>query len=635
MTLRRHRPGGRGPLTPATAVRIAALGTAALVLMGVLMARLWFLQIIGGQAYAQRAEANRIRTVDLPAQRGTITDRNGKVLARVREGWNIVARPLELPNPKRQLVVRRLAEMLGTPPRPMLKALAQGQQNSPYEAVVLEDDVPLDIRTAFVERQRDFPGVAVERSYVRTYPDGELAAHVLGTVGPIYREHVTSYRDQGYLGNETVGHTGIEAQYESYLRGTRGELRVEVNVAGQPVGRGILSSRSPTPGNTLVLSLDAKLQAALQAQLYQRVEGSAATGAAGVAMNPQTGEVLAMASYPTFNPEDYARSRVKRLTAYQNSKRQPLTNRADEGLYPPASTMKIVTLASALQTGIVKPGAVLLSDSSVELWGRNWINFGKEYQGYLSLPQALEQSSDTIFYGFGDKFFRRYRSNGVELQQRWAHDFGLGQKTGIDLPDEADGRIPDKQWKRTYPFPDGYQRQWLPGDNINMAVGQGDVLVTPLQMAVAYSVIANGGHRVVPTLGKRIETPAGSLVRQLSGTKASTPVTLSPSTLSIIREGLRGVTSGPGGTATGVFGPVPLKGGFAGKTGTGENYGREDHSWFVGYAPADNPKIVVAIVVANGGTGASAAAPAVCATMGEYLGYDPGLCGVAPPKKTN
>lgn len=637
MTLRRHRPGGRGPLNPSSAMRIAAIGVTALVLMGVLVARLWFLQIIGGQAYAQRAEANRIRTIDLPAQRGNITDRNGKVLARVREGWNIVARPRELPNPRRQRVVRQLAQLVEAPPRPMLKALAIADEDTPFEAVVLDEDVPLDTRTAFAERQRDFPGVTLERSYVRTYPEGELASHVLGTVGPIFAEDAKAYRDQGYVGNETVGHAGVEAQYESYLKGTRGELRVEVNVAGQPVGRGILSSRSPTPGNTLVLSLDTRLQEAMQAQLYQRVEGSAATGAAGVAIDPRTGELLAMASYPTYNPEDYARGRAKRITAYNTSSREPLLNRADAGKYPPASTMKVITLAGALEARLpgVTPATTMLSDSCTKLYDRDWCNFGKEYQGVLSMPQALEASSDTIFYHVGNKYYHRYRDTGQEVQQRWAGNFGLGERSGVDLPGENAGRVPTKQWKADFDFGDGRDRRWLPGDSINMAVGQGYVEATPLQMAVAYAAVANGGTRVVPTLGMRVQTPAGTLVRQLAGTKAKTPVGLSPSTLRVLRAGLEGVTHGPLGTATAVFGPVPLKGGFAGKTGTAENFGMEDHSWFVGYAPADDPKIVIAIVVANGGTGAASAAPAACATMGAYLGYDPGSCGVAPPKKTN
>ncbi|MCB0881480.1 MAG: penicillin-binding protein 2 [Thermoleophilia bacterium] len=650
MTGRRPSASGRGPLTPASAMRIAALGVAAVVLLGILVTRLWFLQVIGGQAYANQADQNRIRVIDLPAQRGTIVDRNGDVLATVRQGWNLVARPLDLRNPRRQSVIRSLAQVLGKPPRPMLKDLAIAEQDTPYDAVILAKDVPLALRAAFAERQGDFPGVSLQRGYVRTYPMGEYAAHVLGFTGSINADDAERYKQQGYVGNEIVGKAGLEQEYESYLKGTKGRETVEVDATGRPVGGGVYETVSPTPGNTLVVSLDMRVQRALQDQLRERVATNyQATGAAGVALDPETGEVLGMASYPTYDPEDFVRGRMKRIRAYyRKDAGNPTYSRFMQGGYPPGSTFKPITLTGALETPLpvpgsrppvgLTPGTVMHSGQCVPLYDIEICNFDKENQGELSMPGALEWSSNTIFALLGNQYWHYYDRTGTQLQQRWAEKYGLGRPTGIDLPGEGAARIPDVAWKKTYDYGDGRTNNWQPGDNINMAMGQGDVQVTPLQMAVAFAAIANGGKLVTPTLGERVQTPAGSLVRQLAGAHPPQPIGIKPSTMNVLHDGLKLVTTGANGTATSVFGPVAASGGpvIAGKTGTAQtNKVGISHSWFVGYAPADRPRIVVAVMVEYGGTGATAAAPAVCNVIAAYgpTKFDPGLCGT--PRKAD
>ncbi len=549
-----------------------------------------------------------------------------------------MARPLELDGERRLQVLRRLAPVLGEPVAVMARKMNQGETNTPYDGVVLAEDVDPDLRIRLAERAREFPGVSLEPTYVRTYPERTLAAHVLGYTGPIFAENFERYRSLGYVGNENVGQAGVESEYESYLRGEKGERRVEVDVAGDPVGRGTISATPPTAGDTLRLTVHAPTQRAMEEQLRFRVEDSpTARGAAGVALDPETGEILAIASYPTFSPEAYVRRQTRVTARYNRDRRQPLFFRAIAGAFPPASTFKAITLSTALQQEVVTRDELIGSPPELELYNTVFRNFQGESHGLLNAVQAVEFSSDTYFYTLGSRFYENWLKDRQEVQQEWARRFGFGQPTGIDLPGEAAGRIPTDAWKRDY-FPAGSDNDyWKPGDNINMTVGQGYVEATPLQMAVAYSAIANGGRVVSPTIAKEIVSPTGQVVRRLSMARPERRIPLSPATLETVREGLVQAANGPNGTATSVFGPIPAAGGptIAGKTGTAENLPNPDHSWFVGMAPAEKPRIVVAIVVQNGGTGAGAAAPAVCRTMAAYLDYDAELCGTPPPRKTN
>jgi len=626
------RPG-RGPLTPSAAVRIAALGIAAVVLLAILLLRLWFLQVIGGQAYAQRAEENRVRVIPEPAPRGVITDRTGRhVFAQNRPGWNIVARPDDLPAARRPAVLGRLAPALGVPVRTLRARVARAERETPLEAVVLARDVPQDLQIALAERARDFPGIGLERTFVRTYPEGTAGAHVLGYIGPIFAEDYRRYRAQGYVGNELVGVTGVEAEYESYLRGVKGERRVEVTASGEPTGRGTLSTTPPSPGSTLQLTLDFRTQLALERELQRRVAASpSATGAAGVALDPRTGEVLALASHPAFAPDAYARNRSALLTRYNRDPRRPLFPRATQGQYPPGSTFKAVTLSSALELGLLSPGEQIGSPAELELYGTVFPNFRRQSHGLLTPPLAMMYSSDTFFYALGSRFYERRLKEREEFQQIWAQRFGFGRPTDIDLPQEGEGRVPSARWKSEYFASDSDNNYWKPGDDINMTVGQGYLEVTPLQMAVAYAAIANGGTLVTPRVASAVVGPTGQVIRRFAPPAPARRVALAPDTLATVREGLRLAANGDGGTASGVFAPVAAAGGptIAGKTGTAESGqpDREDHSWFVGYGPFDDPRIVVAVVVEHGGTGATAAAPAVCGTMAAYLRFRPGLCG--------
>jgi penicillin-binding protein 2 len=645
------RPGGVGggwapALTPKVAVRIAILGGIAMALLGVLLVRLWFLQVINEQQYVQRADSNYLRTLVTPAPRGNILSSDGQTLVANRPSENVVADPRELTKGKRrQQVLRRLATKLpDTTYQDLLRAVKAGEKNAPLEPVLLAENVDGPLYRYLAEHARDYPGIDLQESYVRTYPDGTLAAHVLGSTGRITPEELQSYRRRGYVGNEIVGTGGVEQAYERYLAGTPGKAVVEVDAGGHPQGD-VVSSQLPLPGRNIELSIDVPTQEALEQSIADAAGVTGATGAAGVALDPRTGEVLGLASFPTFSPEVFVKRKPKVLSGLLNDPQQPLFDRAIQGVYPSGSTFKPITATSALQHGLLDPQALISSPSEIKLHDHVFPNFEHRSEGDVNLPTALEISSDTYFYQVADRLWQDQVSRKGDYfpLQATARDYGLGKPTGIDLPGESGGLVPDPPWKRKHfvgidpstgnKYTD-LDRSWFAGDTINLGVGQGYLQVTPLQMANAYAAIADGGTVRTPTVVSTIEDPNGRVVKNVAGAQPSRKLDISPGNLAVIRDGLYRVANDPNGTAYSVFSRLPAEDRAAGKTGTAESTdGSQDHSWFVGYAPAADPKIVVAVVIEHGGQGANAAAPAVCQTMGAYLHFDAKLCGAA--QRTN
>ncbi len=612
---------------------MASFAGVAIVLLAILVVRLWFLQVVSSTDYQQRAEANRLRTVITEAPRGAITDRTGIPLVTSKEVLNLVAQPQDLAGGQAQKALVHLSTALGHPPGYFQAKVDKARKASPFEAVVLKEDAPPDLQAYVEERRAQLPGIELQAAYKRAYPSGTLAAHLLGYTGPIAAESVTSYLDQGYLGNEIVGRAGVEAQYERYLRGIAGRQQVEVNAQGDVVGRGVISQSSPRPGQTLRLSIDIKVQRALEAALkYEVIAAGISTGAAGVALDPRTGAVLAMASYPTFMPSVFELGTPREVQRVLTSPGRPLLDRAIAGEYPAASTFKAITASAALASGLYTTGEKIDSPGSLMLYRTRFQGFKNKAFGRIALAKALEVSSDTFFYALAD---RSYRRPGWPLQD-WSRRFGLGQPTGIDLTEgESAGLIPDLAYKRQTcdRKADPINCSWRPGDSINMSIGQGNVLVTPLQMAVAYSAIANGGKVVTPTLGNAVVDTDGRVLRDLLSVRATRDLGLPTKDLNQVKQGLLLAANGNEGTATPVFGGLPPRFRVAGKTGTAENPSKVDHAWYVGYAPADSPRIAVAVVVERGGQGSNSAAPAVCHTMSAALGFDGGQCGTGA--KTN
>ncbi|HMO01238.1 MAG TPA: penicillin-binding protein 2 [Miltoncostaeaceae bacterium] len=610
-------------------MRIAILGGIALTLLGILLVRLWFLQVIAGEQYAQRAEGNRLRTVVSEAPRGNIVDRNGTALVKNTIGENLVAQPRELQGARRAAVLNRLSKVIGVPASELIKDV-DGGDDQPLEPVVLAQNIDPGISQYLAERQRDFPGISLQNTFLRSYPEGSTAAHILGQTGRIGPTEIAAYRRKGYQGDEVVGKGGIEQQYEDFLTGTPGRAVVEVDAAGEPQGREYISSRAPVPGRNIQLSIDLKTQKALEAGLADAASVTGAKGAAGVAMDPRTGEVLALASYPTYNPEIFVKRKDKEITRINNDEERPLLDRAVQGVYPAGSTFKPITAAAGIAGGEITVDTELESLPTITLHKQEFSNFERRGHGWVTLPTALEVSSDTFFYQVADRLWRAQNTDKREFPlQEEAREFGLGRDTGVDLPGETPALVPDPPWKKkNFAGPDfsDFDRSWLAGDTIQLGVGQGYLQVTPIQMAVAYAAIANGGTVVTPTVAQSVRDPNGRVVQKLSEGRPARQIDIAG--LQQIREGLYLAANGGQGTSTSVFANLPADAKVAGKTGTAEpGDGGEDHSWFVGYAPYDDPSIVVAVVIERGGTGANAAAPVVCRTMGADLGFDGGLCG--------
>jgi len=624
-------------------IRVGILLIFAFVLFGVLAFRLWYLQILSGDEFAGSATVNRVRTVTVEAPRGVIYDRNGEKLVENRGGLSVGILPMYMYDPKKEAAqfygeVSRLAQLLEMPLGDVLKKYEEAKRD-PYMTYLIAEDVSEEKVVAYLkEHSYEFPGVEVETTYLREYPLKAVAAHVLGYVGEISQADLEREEFAGLSPGVHVGKDGVERQYDSYLRGTDGWKKVEVNAAGQPVK--FIEDVPPEAGFNLVLTLDAKLQKAAEEAIVEGIQRAQqdgfvnAAGGAVVAMDPRTGEILALASYPNYDPSVWAggikADKYAELTAKEAN--YPLFNRAVNGLYPAGSTFKPFVAAVAMDAGIVSWDKIFNCSGKFSVAGQTWRDWKKEGHGDLNLVAAIAQSCDVYFYNLG---YLLYQQTSPVLQEGLRR-FGFGRKTGIDLPGETTGsRVPDKTWKRETGRT-AEEQAWKPGDDINLAIGQGDLLVTPLQLAVALSALVNdkgeNGDGVVwvPRLALQITDSTGAVVHQFESDKAG-ELGMSADILNKVRQGMRLVTSDPSGTAYNAFRGFPVAVG--GKTGTAEKAPDDDYALFIGYAPADGrtePEIVVVAVIEQGGHGSSVAAPVVRRVMEAYFGYEPGGSQVIP-----
>ena len=639
-------------LTPKMAMRVAILGVLALVVFGVLFLRLWSLQILSTDEYRAVALQNQQRTVSIEAPRGSILDRNGHVLVKNVASNAVVLWPASLPQKKgRDTEVRALATLLQVP-FPELRRLIRDHKNDPLTPVTLRVAVHDDKVDYLFEHQDEFPGVQVKQTYIRSYNAGQLFAQGLGYVSEISAEQLKHMRKDGYRGGDRIGQSGIEAAYDRWLRGTSGLAELRVDSLGRPTAP-LTLTRAPTPGRSVRLTLDVGLQRSAERALRYGIAMAhesgawAADGGAIVALDPNTGDVLAMASNPTFSPNVFAgrvdRKKVAPLLDAKTARlaNYPALNRATAAIYPPGSTFKPVTALAALQEHLVDPYSTLPCTGSYTVPGvtgagqtfRNWDPF---VNVPMEMQQALAASCDTYFYRLGNAFYDLPPERGHPLQA-WASRFGIGASTGVDIGPEERGILPTPEWreasytKKTDPCCWRVDRLWKPGDSIQLAIGQKDIAVTPLQMARFYALIANGGRLVTPHVVSRVEESGGrnaapTVVRSFQPPPAQESG-VDPAALAVIRQGLYDATHASDGTSTSVFGkfPVPV----AGKTGTAEKVVQLpgyatglllDQSWFCAYAPVDHPTITACAVIENGGHGGTAAAPAVLKVFEHFFG---------------
>jgi penicillin-binding protein 2 len=588
----------RPTLTPKLAFRVAVIGGVALVMFSIIFFRLWYLQVLSGDNYIAAARENRVREIKVQAPRGEIVDRHGQLLVRNRHSLSIKVTPDKLPQAKadREEVYRRLAKLLGLKPKRLERRVERELTALPYSKPTIKQDVDPNLVAFVLERQEEFPGVEPEREFLREYPHGVIGAHLFGQVGEVSPKQLKDERFNGVEMGDRVGQAGIEAEYDRFLRGRNGAARVEVDALGNLTQT--LKREQPRQGEQLRLSLDLNVQRVAQ----QALAGGTGKGAFAV-MNVQNGEVLALGSQPSFDPNVFTKPITKKQLEALTSKDlgEPLLNRAIQAGYPTGSTFKLITATAALESGHITPSTPLSDPGSLTVGGITFENAGGVAHGVLALPQALTVSSDVFFYQLG----RDMNEEGMPLQL-WAHRLGIGRRTGIDLPGEQPGRLPTPRWRNSWYKKKLTDRPWSVGDNINLSVGQGDLLADPLQMAVAYAAIANGGRVLRPRLGLRIEDSTGRALQELDAPTARR-IKVSEANRQAILEGLYGAANAPGGTSTPVFEGFPIP--VAGKTGTAEHVGKADQSWYVAFAPYPNPKYVVAVTDEAGGFGADTAAP--------------------------
>jgi penicillin-binding protein 2 len=624
----------RPTLTPQLAVRVAIVGGIALAAFAVIFFRLWYLQVLSGDKYVAEAQNNQLREIKVQAPRGEIVDREGRVLVRNRVGYAVKLTPDRLPEDEgeRLELYRRLAKLLRMRPRVVERRVESQLEELPFSLATVKQDVRRETFMYIGERREDFPGVEIEPVFLRKYPHREIGAHLFGHLGEASKEDLGDPQFEGVEMGDRIGKAGIEQEYDSILRGQNGATRVKVDALGNLKGR--LETEETVQGRQLRLALDLDVQRTGQAALA----GGTGLGAFAV-MDIHNGEVLGLGSNPSFDPNLFAEvvreSDYKALTAEDNG--APLTNRAVAGGYPTGSTFKLVTAVAALQSGLITPDTVLHDPGSLTVGNVVFNNAGNVAHGSLALRQALTVSSDVFFYQLGRDMDSR--GDGYALQH-WARRLGLGRRTGIDLPEEAPGFVPHRRWRdrnyrkfsrcveRTNPTPVeislgkcGWQdRLWSTGDNVNLSVGQGDLAANPLQMAVAYAAIANGGRVLRPRLGQRIENSAGQAEQNVKAPTARR-LRIPAEYRQAILDGLRGAANDPGGTSTAVFEGFPIE--IAGKTGTAEKgLGRADQSWYCALAPWPDPKYVVCATDEAGGFGADTAAPMVRLILAELFNVD-------------
>jgi penicillin-binding protein 2 len=597
----------RPSMSSGFALRVAIMGGAALVMFAVIFFRLWYLQVLSGDKYLAEANNNRIREIRVTAPRGEILDRNGKVLVENRTSLALQLNAQRLPAqaPKRRDELTRLGHAAGLSLRRIRREMAQQLKVSRSAPVTLQRDVNYDLVYFLREHQAAFPGVVVQRVFVRRYPNGTLGAHLFGNVGEIDEKELKEPRYKGLRPGDLIGQDGVEYTYDRYLRGRDGQTRVQVDSLGRPKGQ--LSAVPPKPGDNLQLSIDSGIQSAGESAL-------AARGLPGafVAMDIRNGQVLGLGSNPTFDPSVFTKpltpSQYKQLTS--TATEAPLTDRAIRGLYPTGSTFKPITAMAALNGGVITTSTPITDTGGLTVGGITFHNAGGGAYGTLSLPSALQVSDDVFFYTLG------LRMNGTDQLQKWARRLGIGQATGIDLPGESSGLLPTPGWRNRLYRKGLTDRPWSAGDNINLAVGQGDVQVDPLQLADAYATIGSGGTMVRPHVGMQVVDTAGRVVQEIDPPPRR-HVPVNPQYRSAILEGLHMAAQAPGGTSYSVFGgfPVPV----SGKTGTAQRTGQSDQSWYSVLAPYPNPRVVVTVTVERGGFGVESAAPIAEQILSQYF----------------
>jgi penicillin-binding protein 2 len=617
-------------------LRLAIFGIVLVAMFVGLFSRLWFLQVLAADQYRDLAKENRVRTVHSEPPRGRILDRNGLVLVDNRQTLAATVDKQILDSPgKRTRVLKSLSDLLDIPISD-LRLRLHDITVSPYKPAVVATDVPEKAVYKILENQEDYPGVNFAELPVREYPQGALAAHMLGYIGEISLLNLKSDHFKGakppYAAGDIVGKAGLEYTYDRWLRGRPEERKVVVNASGDVIGDRL--KEVGATGQDLVLTLDAKIQALSEAALRSGVEAGNGVGGAVVVMDPNDGAIRAMASWPTYDPKILANGLTQKeydslgAKTPNNPDDDKLFNRAIQGERSPGSTFKVVTAGAALANDIIGPydqlncpgSAVYPPDAPPGATTFN--NWTSVPFGFIDFPKSLEISCDTFYYELGWRLETAFGppssagGDGTDRFQKYMRTAAFGEPTGIDLPDEHGGRVPDEAWLKEFCTQiECLSDQWVPGNSVNMAIGQGYLVVTPLQMASSYSALVNGGQVFQPHLAAQLVDDDGegtTTVTKEFEPHLNAKLPLDATEMGVIDQGLEDVIAAPDGTARSAFAGFPLdRYPIAGKTGTAQIGETPDNdAWFVSYAPADAPQYVIAVYIEKTfGHGGEIAAP--------------------------
>lgn len=562
--------------------RLRVLNAIVIVLMAVLVGRLWQLQVLQGTQFLRLSEENRIRDYTITAPRGIIYDRKGQPLVSNRPSFTVAILPLELTSPGQ--VLPRLAALIGMPVAE-IRARIDAARERPFEPVRIRRDVGAAVVAKIEENRLDLPGVIILAEPVRHYLYGEMGAHLFGYVGEVSEAELAERRGQDYKLGDLIGKAGVERVYESVLRGTDGRLRMEVDALGRPLR--VLQQVPAIPGRPIVLAIDLSLQKAA----YEGLRSSGQRSGAVVAMDPRTGEILALESMPSYDPNLFAIGiSAPQWQALTTDPLRPMLSRAIGAAFEPGSVFKIVTATAALEEGVATRTSTFYAPGYFRL-GR-WTFGDLRAWGTVNFIQGIQYSINVVFYTLGHRM-------GGETLAAYARKMGLGDRTGIDLTGEVPGTIPSPSTKMQL-----IGEPWYPGDAVNMSIGQGAVTVTPLQVARMVSSVANGGklmqpHVLLQAQDAERKPQDAPVVVQASGLYR-------PGTLAVLHEGLRAAVERGTGRASNLKHVA-----IAGKTGSAENPRGRPHAWFAGFGPVSAPRAVVVAFVEHGFRGGLAAAPVV------------------------
>jgi len=589
--------------------RYIGAGLCIVFIFGVLFLRLFYLQMIHGEEYRRLSTTNCVRLKSIKSSRGLIYDRNHNLLVDNRPAFDLVI-VLEDAKPLKQ-TLERLAEMTGDSYEDLMATIKKAGRAAFYKPLVLKRDITRDLLAVIEAHQFDLPGIHIDVEPTRNYIHKKTAAHLIGYLGEINKEELASGKFPNVRSGDSIGRYGVEKSFEADLQGKRGGHQVEVDVNGRVIK--ILKTVEPVSGKDLVLTMDLSLQ--------QKAEGLLGENdGAVVALDPSNGDVLVMASSPNFDQNDFIGGiSTEKWQALRDDPGRPMNNKAIQAEYPPASTYKTITALAGLEENVIDRNATFFCPGFYRFGNRRYHCWNRYGHGHLSVVDAIAQSCDVFFYQTGEKI-------GVDALARYAHGSGLGRLTGIRLAHERPGLIPTSAWKKKR-----FKERWQAGETLSISIGQGFNLVTPLQMAVFISAVGNNGTLYRPRLVKSVQDAKGQLIREIEP-DITGGLPASQKNLAIVRQGLLEVVHGNRGTARRIRLPGIQ---IAGKTGTAQVFSRkagekfdnkklrrtlQDHAWFVCYAPAQNPRIAIAVIIEHGEHGSSAAAPVAKELIHAYLG---------------